>query len=102
MVKELTKENFQEITKKGVILIDFWAPWCGPCKMLAPIIEEISEEVKGAVFCKVNVDNNKELASEYKVMSIPSVFILKNGEVVDKFVGNIPKQAILDKVNNQL
>ncbi len=95
----LNKDNFKEVTSKGVVLVDFWAPWCGPCKMLSPVIDELEGEISDVVFGKVNVDDNPELAQEFEVMSIPAVFILKDGKKVDEFVGVLPKAKIVEKLN---
>ena len=78
------------------VLIDFWANWCGPCKMLGPVLEEIAQERDDVKVCKVNVDEEPLLATQFGVMSIPAVFIIKNGEVTDKTIGVQPKQALLD------
>lgn len=97
-VTALTKENFDEIVHSGkTVLIDFWAPWCGPCKMLSPVVDEVAEEVDDSIqVCKVNIDDEQELAVEYGVMSIPTLIVLKNGERVATSVGVKPKKAILD------
>ena len=95
----LEENNFEEEVLKanGKILVDFYADWCGPCKMMAPIIEEIAEEVKETVKVgKVNVDNNQELAIKYDVMSIPTIMVFENGKVRRTFIGVIDKQEILD------
>lgn len=94
-----TKENFeQEVLSSAVpVLIDFWAPWCGPCRMLAPVIEELSKEANGEFkVCKINVDEEPELASEFGVMSIPTVVVLKDKKVVNTAVGFRPKEELLD------
>ena len=103
-VLTLTKENFDaEVMKSTVpVLVDFWAEWCGPCKMIAPVLDEIAAEYLGkAKVGKINVDEQFELAQNFKVSSIPMLLILKNGQVVDQFVGARPKsefKAKLDKV----
>ena len=97
MIKYLEKEKLEDIINKGVWIVDFYADWCGPCKMMAPIIEEIAEEVKETVKVgKVNVDNNQELAIKYDVMSIPTIMIFENGKAIKTFIGVTDKQEILD------
>ena len=98
----LTSSNFDE-AKSGVALVDFWAPWCGPCRMLAPIIDELANEFDGkAKICKVNTDEEGDLAAQYGVRSIPTLIFFKNGEIVDQLVGAQSKQAISDKINSLL
>ena len=95
---KLTQDNFeQEVLKADKpVLVDFWAPWCGPCRMVSPIVEEIAGEVAGrAKVGKVNVDEEPELAARYGVMSIPTPIVVKDGKVVSSTVGAQPKQAIL-------
>ena len=97
-IKELTAENFEQeaLQAKETVLIDFWASWCGPCRMLSPIVDEIAEEKTDVKVCKVNVDDQPELAARYGVMSIPMLVVLKGGEQVASSVGVQPKKAILD------
>ena len=93
----LNKDNFEsEVLKSDMpVLVDFWAAWCGPCKMLAPTIAELAEEYKGKVkVCKYNIDDDASIAIKYGVASIPTVLLFKNGEVVDKSVGFVPKAEI--------
>ena len=87
----LTIDNFDE----EPVLIDFWAPWCGPCQMVLPIIAELADEVTDAKICKVNVDENIELAQKFRVMSIPTLLVVKNGDVVKREVGAKSKEEIL-------
>ncbi len=105
MAFQLTDNNYKEnvIEKGGVALVDFWAEWCGPCRMIGPVIEELATEYEGkALIGKVDVDENSELSQKYQVRSIPTILIIKDGEVVDKHVGVATKQALIDKIEAQL
>ena len=97
-ILNLNSKNFKLALRKNVILIDFWAPWCGPCKMVAPILNDIAETQDDIVIGKVNVDNNQTLASKYKVRSIPTLLIFKNGVEAGRIVGVKTKKAILKEV----
>lgn len=100
---ELTEANFEQTIKEGVALVDFWAPWCGPCRMLAPVIEELGEEFEGrAKICKVNTDEAQDLAAQFGIRSIPTLLFFKDGEVVDQLIGAQSKQAIASKLNSLL
>ena len=100
---ELTASNFADTTKEGVCLVDFWAPWCGPCRMIAPVIEELANDFEGiAKICKVNTDEEQDIAVKYGIRSIPTILFFKNGEMVDQMVGAASKQAFTDKINSLL
>ena len=94
---KITKENFQAevLEAKETVLVDFWASWCGPCKMIGPIIDQIAEERSDVKVCKINVDEEQELAVQFKVMSIPTLLVFKDGKVVNQSLGAKPKAAIL-------
>ena len=98
-MKQVNRVEFEETIKEGLILVDFFATWCGPCKMLSPILDELSEEVKDVKFIKVDVDEEGDLAREYGVMSIPNVFLIKDVHVVDSFLGLQSKETIIDFIN---
>jgi thioredoxin 1 len=96
----LGNKNFKLALKKEVLLVDFWAPWCGPCKMVAPTLNEIAETEEDITIGKVNVDNNQDLAKKYKVRNIPTMVIFKNGVEVGRIVGVKTKKAILSHVRS--
>ncbi|MBQ9936275.1 MAG: thioredoxin [Lachnospiraceae bacterium] len=97
----VSNENFNSevLESDKPVLVDFWAPWCGPCQMLGPIVEAIAEENADIKVCKINIDENPELAAHYKIMSIPTLIVFKNGEVYKKTVGVQSKSEILEMVN---
>jgi thioredoxin 1 len=102
---ELTEETFeQEVLKATMpVLIDFWAAWCGPCKMIAPIVEELATEYEGKLkIGKVDVDNNQKIAMQYGIRSIPTLLIFKGGKVVEQIVGAAPKKTLVEKLSKHL
>jgi hypothetical protein len=96
----LTQENFQTevLDAKGTVLVDFWAAWCGPCRMLSPVVDEVAAELSGVKVGKVNIDEQPDLAAQFDVMSIPTLVVFKDGKAVNQSVGVIPKEAILKMV----
>lgn len=105
MAFEFTDTNFQDtaLGNDGLSVVDFWAEWCGPCRLVGPIIEDLSKEYDGkALIGKVNVDLHPEVSMKYNVRSIPTILFIKDGEVVDKHVGTATKQALSDKINSHL
>lgn len=100
----ITNQNLEQVLKSSsVVVVDFWATWCGPCRMLAPTVEEVSELMEGkVVVAKCNVDEAREVALKYRIMSIPTLIYFKNGEVVDKTVGVVSKEDIVSKINSLL
>ncbi len=97
-VLHVNQDNFQSIVKESAktVLVDFWASWCGPCRMIAPVLEEVAAQRPDVKVCKVNVDEEQELAASYHVSSIPTLLVFKNGQVVKQSVGAIPKAKILE------
>ena len=96
-VVEVTAENFEKEVRQSEkpVLVDFYADWCGPCQMMGPVVEEISNEVNDAKVCKINIDEQMSIAQKYGVMSIPTFIVFKNGDVADKKMGAMPKSAVL-------
>lgn len=100
MTVEVTAQNFDEevLNYKGKVLVDFWAEWCGPCMMLGPIIEEVSEEVDDVKFCKVNCDEARDVALQFGIMTIPNLIVFENGEQVNQSIGYIEKEDVLELI----
>jgi len=99
MTVDLTSDNFREfIQNHDVVVVDFWAPWCSPCLLIAPIIETLEKELPDVKFAKLNVDENQDIASMFGIMSIPTLMIFKGGEIVDMVVGVIAKDALKERI----
>jgi len=104
MTIEITDSNFEEVVLKAdkPVLVDFWAEWCGPCRMVGPVVEELSNEYEGrAVIGKVDVDNNPEVSMKFGIRNIPALLFFKNGEIVDKQIGAVPKSVLAEKLDKQ-
>lgn len=104
-MKQFTDANFEQevMNESGLVVIDFWAPWCGPCKMLTPIFEELSNEYGDKViFGKVNVDENPSIANKFRIASIPTLIFMKNGQIIENLVGFRPKQEIAKIINENI
>jgi thioredoxin 1 len=100
---ELTSANLDETINEGVSLVDFWAPWCGPCRMIAPVIDELANDYEGkANICKVNTDENEDLGAKYQVRSIPTLFIIKDGKVVDTINGGVSKSVLTEALDRAI
>ena len=105
MALAITDATFEEVVLKSdkPVMVDFWAAWCGPCRMIAPVIDELAGDFEGkANICKVNTDEEQDLAVKYGIRSIPTIIFMKNGEVVDQLIGATSKQALTDKINSLL
>ncbi len=105
MVTDVTDQDFEEEVIKSTlpVLVDLWAPWCGPCRMVAPIIDKLAESYEGKFkFRRLNVDENPQTASKYRVMSIPTLIFFKDGEAVDTVIGAVPEQALQPKIDELL
>ncbi len=104
MAKVASNTNFSELLQDSkLVIVDFWATWCGPCRMLSPILDEVEEEMADQIsVVKVNVDDADEVAARYRIMSIPTLLFFKNGELVDKTVGAMPKPALVEKIKANL
>jgi thioredoxin 1 len=100
---ELNSSNFESTVEKGVSVVDFWAPWCGPCRMVAPVIEELAGDYEGkANICKVNTDEEQDLTVKYGIRSIPTILFFKDGKVVDQMVGAAAKATLAQKIDGLL
>ena len=104
MAKVATNQNFDALLQdEKLVIVDFWATWCGPCRMLSPILDEVEGEMPDKItVVKVNVDDADEIAGRYRIMSIPTLIFFKGGQAVDKTVGAMPKNALIDKINSNL
>ena len=101
---ELTTNNFDEnvLKAQGLVLVDFWATWCGPCKLMSPIVDELASELDGVVVGKVNVDENPDLARQFNILSIPTFIIFKSGQVIEQFSGSMSKDMLKEKIAKHL
>ena len=105
MVIDISDKNFEEDVLKSAlpVLVDLWAPWCGPCRMIAPVVEKLAEKYdRRFKFCRLNVDENPQTASQYRIMSIPTLMFFKDGKVVDTVIGAVPERALQSKIEELL
>ena len=104
MAKVATNDNFTDLLQsEKLVVVDFWATWCGPCRMLSPILDEVEEEMADKMeVVKVNVDDADDIAAQFRIMSIPTLLFFKNGVIVDKTVGAMPKNVLVEKINANL
>jgi len=104
MAKIATNTNFAELLQDGkLVIVDFWATWCGPCRMLSPLLDEVEEEMADKItVVKVNVDDADEIAMRFRIMNIPTLLFFKDGQLVDKTVGAMPKNVLVDRINTNL
>ncbi len=105
MVVDISDQNFEEEVLKSAlpVMVDLWAPWCGPCRMVAPVVESLAEKYNGRFkFCRLNVDNNPQTASRYSIMSIPTLMFFKDGKIMETVVGAVPEQTLQPKIEELL
>ncbi len=100
MVKVINQAEFDEVRNSELAVVDFSAVWCGPCKMVAPVLEQVSEELEDVKFFNVDVDKNMDLAQEYKITNIPAILVMKKGKVVNSQIGFAPKDVLVEVINN--
>ena len=104
MIKHINEKEFnmEVLKEEGIVVVDFFATWCGPCKMLAPVLEDVQEEMKNVKIVKVDIDENPNVASEYKVKNIPTIKVFKNGEEITTNVGFLPQGALVETINKSI
>jgi thioredoxin 1 len=104
MVENINSEQFEkELKENEFLMVDFWAPWCGPCRMIAPIIDNVAKKMEGKVkIVKINIDESRDVATKYNIMSIPTIILFKNGELKDKFMGMMPENKIEEFINKNI
>ena len=101
---DITSQNFEEkvLSSDGLKIVDFWAPWCGPCRMLAPVVEDVASEMPEVTFCKLNIDESQALAAQLGIRNIPTLLVFKNGELISRQIGALNKQQLIDFIEQAI